>query len=50
LNTDAELYGGSNLGNGGMVETLGEPWHDRPCSALVNVPPLGAVFLTHEDG
>jgi 1,4-alpha-glucan branching enzyme len=50
LNTDAELYGGSNLGNGGMVETLDEPWHERPCSAVVNVPPLGAVFLTHVDG
>jgi 1,4-alpha-glucan branching enzyme len=50
LNTDAELYGGGNQGNGGMVVTLDEPWHDRPCSALVNVPPLGAVFLKHEDG
>ena len=45
LNTDAELYGGSNVGNAGVVQADGEPWHDRPCSARVNIPPLGAVFL-----
>ena len=48
LNTDAEIYGGSNMGNAGMVSTVDEPWHNHPCSALVDIPPLGAVFLRHE--
>jgi 1,4-alpha-glucan branching enzyme len=49
LNTDAALYGGSNLGNAGRVEAEQTPWRDRPCSALVNLPPLGAVFLQLEN-
>ena len=45
LNSDAALYGGSNMGNAGHVEATQTPWRDRPCSALVDLPPLGAVFL-----
>ena len=48
LNTDAAVYGGSNLGNAGMVMATADPWRDRPCSALVDLPPLGAVFLKRE--
>ncbi|MCW5587512.1 MAG: alpha amylase C-terminal domain-containing protein, partial [Chromatiales bacterium] len=48
LNTDAAVYGGSNLGNAGMVAATADPWRDRPCSALVDLPPLGAVFLQRE--
>ena len=50
LNTDAEYYGGSNTGNAGAVYANGEPWHNRPCSAAIDIPPLGAVFLQHETG
>ena len=49
LNTDAGLYGGSNLGNAGSVETTDTAWRDRPCSALVTLPPLAAVFLQPEN-
>jgi 1,4-alpha-glucan branching enzyme len=49
LNTDAAGYGGGNMGNAGMVEASTEqPWRDRPCSAMIDIPPLGAVFLLHE--
>ena len=45
LNTDAEAYGGGNVGNMGAVEATEEPWHGLPCSALVTAPPLGVVWL-----
>jgi 1,4-alpha-glucan branching enzyme len=46
LNSDAEVYGGSGWGNMGGVEAISEPWHGRPYSVSVALPPLGAVFLT----
>ena len=49
LNTDADAYGGSNVGNAGRIMAVAEPWQDRPASAVVRLPPLGAVFLQHED-
>jgi 1,4-alpha-glucan branching enzyme len=45
LNTDAEQYGGSGVGNLGAVQAEDVPWHGRPCSAVVRVPPLGALWL-----
>ncbi len=45
LNTDAELYGGSGVGNPGGVEAEQRPWHEQPCSAEVTLPPLGVVWL-----
>ena len=45
LNTDADGYGGSGVGNLGSVETVDEPWHGRPVSATLRVPPLGTVWL-----
>ena len=42
LNTDSELYGGSNVGNAGTVRTLDEG--SIPEVSLV-IPPLAAVFL-----
>jgi 1,4-alpha-glucan branching enzyme len=45
LNTDAALYGGSNIGNGGGVNTLEEG--DIPEVSIV-VPPLAAVFFVPE--
>ncbi|XVQ13017.1 1,4-alpha-glucan branching protein GlgB [Spirillospora sp. CA-255316] len=49
LNTDAYEYGGSGVGNMGRVEATEEPQHAMPASALVRVPPLGAVFLVPEE-
>ncbi|MDP3971673.1 MAG: 1,4-alpha-glucan branching protein GlgB, partial [Candidatus Nanopelagicales bacterium] len=45
FNTDATEYGGSGVGNLGAVEATDEPWHGRPASAVLNVPPLGALWL-----
>ena len=43
LNTDAELYGGSNQGNLGGVITDAYQVHNQPFSALLTLPPLGVV-------
>jgi 1,4-alpha-glucan branching enzyme len=45
LNTDAEVYFGSGVGNFGGVEARDEMWHGQPASASVRVPPLGAIWL-----
>lgn len=45
LNTDAEVYGGSGVGNFGGVQTQEQQSHGRPYSAEINVPPLGSVWL-----
>ncbi|HSQ76474.1 MAG TPA: 1,4-alpha-glucan branching protein GlgB [Bacteroidota bacterium] len=46
LNSDSEVYGGSNVGNFGGVWT--EPWpsHGHGQSLRLVIPPLGAVFLS----
>jgi 1,4-alpha-glucan branching enzyme len=45
LNSDSELYGGSNLGNSGGVPAVAEPWHGRPYSLRLTLPPLSVVIL-----
>jgi 1,4-alpha-glucan branching enzyme len=45
LNSDAAVYGGSNVGNAGAVFTF--PTHESPELRLV-VPPLAALFLVPE--
>jgi 1,4-alpha-glucan branching enzyme len=47
LNTDAEVYGGSGVGNLGSVTADGDSWHGQPTSATVRVPPLGALWLRY---
>ena len=48
LNTDAIVYGGSGVGNMGQIEAVPEPWHGKPASAVITVPPLGVLWLTPE--
>ncbi len=48
LNTDSPYYGGTGVGNLGAVEAAAVPWHDQPFSALLTLPPLGAVWLLPE--
>src|SRR6266550_1981528 len=43
INTDSELYGGSNVGNLGGVEAEPYPWQGQPYSAELTLPPLGVV-------
>ena len=45
LNTDAEMYGGGNIGNGGHVWAIDQPSAGRPHTLCLTVPPLGAVYL-----
>jgi 1,4-alpha-glucan branching enzyme len=48
INTDAEVYGGSGVGNLGAVEAVPEPWHGRPASATITLPPMGVLWLAPE--
>jgi 1,4-alpha-glucan branching enzyme len=48
LNTDATVYGGSGVGNLGVIEAVPEPWHGKPASAVITLPPLGVLWLTPE--
>jgi 1,4-alpha-glucan branching enzyme len=43
INTDAETYGGSNVGNLGGAQTEEVPWMGRDHSILVHLPPLATV-------
>jgi len=43
LNTDSELFGGTNMGNGGMVSSRPVAKHNRPFSIAVTLPPLAVV-------
>ena len=45
LNTDSRHYGGSDVGNLGVVESGPTPWHGLPNSATVTLPPLATVWL-----
>lgn len=45
LNTDAEVYGGSGVGNMGEVYAEDVPWNGRPSSVQLRIPPLGAIWL-----
>jgi 1,4-alpha-glucan branching enzyme len=48
LNTDAETYGGSNVGNFGGVHADAIAWQGQSHSISVNLPPLGVVaFKMH---
>jgi 1,4-alpha-glucan branching enzyme len=50
VNTDAEMYGGSGVGNFGSVEAENEPWHGLPASAVLQLPPSGVLWLVSETG
>ena len=45
LNTDADSYGGSGVGNFGLVMADGPGAHSQPHSAKVSIPPLGGIWL-----
>ena len=45
FNSDASVYGGGDRGNGGSVTAEGTGWHGQAQSALVVLPPLGAVVF-----
>ncbi|WP_313084644.1 1,4-alpha-glucan branching protein GlgB [Pseudomonas sp.] len=45
FNSDAECYGGSNVGNGGGILAEQTPAHGQPMSLSLTLPPLGVVIL-----
>ncbi len=45
LNTDATDYHGSGIGNYGAVAAIDQPWHGRPASTVLVLPPLSALWL-----
>jgi 1,4-alpha-glucan branching enzyme len=48
INTDAETYGGSNVGNLGGVRTQDVPWMGHEQSVLIHLPPLATVAFKLE--
>jgi 1,4-alpha-glucan branching enzyme len=47
LNSDADRFWGTGVGNLGGVDAIPEPHAGRPCSLRLTVPPLGALLLKH---
>ena len=45
LNTDAERWGGSNVGNGGGVIADQVPYNGLPYSISITLPPLGVLWF-----
>ena len=43
INTDAETYGGGNIGNLGGQEAAHTPWQGKSHSLLLRLPPLAVV-------
>ncbi len=48
VNTDAALYGGSGVGNMGVVMAEPEPSHGKPASAVLTLPPLATLYLAYD--
>jgi 1,4-alpha-glucan branching enzyme len=48
INTDAETYGGSNIGNLGGVRSEDRQWMGREHSVLIQLPPLATVAFKLE--
>jgi 1,4-alpha-glucan branching enzyme len=45
LNSDAEAYGGGNIGNAGGVIATAEPFGGRPARMSITIPPLACVVF-----
>jgi 1,4-alpha-glucan branching enzyme len=48
LNSDAQIYGGSNQGNLGGVIAQNAPVHSQQYSAEFNLPPLSVMVFQAE--
>jgi 1,4-alpha-glucan branching enzyme len=48
INTDAETYGGSNVGNYGGVHSEAREWMGREHSIIIHLPPLATVAFRLE--
>jgi 1,4-alpha-glucan branching enzyme len=45
FNSDAEIFGGSNMGNAGRVFAAPDPSHGRPASMSLIIPPLAVMMF-----
>jgi 1,4-alpha-glucan branching enzyme len=50
VNTDSEVYGGTNIGNGGWLATESVAHHGRPYSIVPVLPPLATLILKYRRG
>jgi 1,4-alpha-glucan branching enzyme len=48
LNSDSRTYGGSNLGNAGVIQSEPTPAHGRPHRLSLTLPPLACLILKRE--
>jgi 1,4-alpha-glucan branching enzyme len=47
LNSDAAIYGGSNVGNAGGVHAEPSAWHGRSASVSLTLPPLATLVFQY---
>ena len=45
MNTDADTYGGSNLGNADGIQSDEQPWMEQAQSIEITLPPLACLLL-----
>ncbi|WP_349984318.1 1,4-alpha-glucan branching protein GlgB [Stenotrophomonas sp. WHRI 8082] len=45
INSDSMFYGGSNLGNSGVLQSQARPMHGQPHSLQLTLPPLSTLYL-----
>ena len=48
FNSDAAGFGGSGVGNGGVIHATGAPAHSQPASITLTLPPLATILLRQE--
>jgi 1,4-alpha-glucan branching enzyme len=48
VNTDAQTYGGSNVGNMGGLQAAEQPWSGRTHSLMIELPPLSTMAFKLE--
>ena len=45
FNSDSRFYGGSDVGNGPLIDSQPVPWMGHENSLSLTLPPLGAIIL-----
>jgi len=49
MNSDSSHYGGTNIGNSGIIYSENKRWMDQPHSLVLNLPPLAGIVLEYKD-